>query len=472
MLFNSVQFGIFFIIIFILYYSIKKEWRTYLLLGASYYFYMQWNVKYSLLIMGITGLSYVVGLGIDKYEKRKKVWLASGCIGSILLLIIFKYSNFLIENMNHLFKGNISAIDIILPVGISFYTFQAMGYMIDVYRKDVKVERNICKYALFVSFFPQLVAGPIERSKNLLHQIDRMKEIKCDLDKVYKGLLLMAWGLFEKTIISDRLAIVVDQIYGNYEEYGLLPITIATILFAFQIYCDFDGYTNVARGCSRVLGIELICNFRQPYFAQSIHEFWDRWHVSLSSWFQDYLYIPLGGNRKGKCRKYINVMIVFLVSGLWHGAEWNFLVWGGIHGVINVLEEIFHLGKRKCDSISAKLRNIIVTFGIVDIAWLFFRANDMNHAIALIKQMVSMTGDFTDVLDCLGTAQWNILFWGMLILFVVDFMRYSGKSVYDFLMKQEIWFRYAVYIGIVILLFYFQIYSVSYEPNQFIYFQF
>lgn len=326
MLFNSVQFGIFFIIIFILYYSIKKEWRMYLLLVASYYFYMQWNVKYSLLLMGITGLSYVVGIGIDKNEKRKKVWLSIGCIGSIMLLIFFKYSNFLIENINHFSRGNIPAINIILPVGISFYTFQAIGYMVDVYRKDIKAEKNICKYALFVSYFPQLASGPIARAKNLFYQIESIKETYFDIDKVYKGLLLMAWGLFEKTIISNRLSIVVDQIYGNYEEYGLIPITLATILYGVQIYCDFDGYTNVARGCSRVLGIELMCNFRQPYFSKSIHEFWDRWHISLSSWFQDYLYIPLGGNRKGKYRKYINVMLVFLVSGLWHGAEWNFLI--------------------------------------------------------------------------------------------------------------------------------------------------
>lgn len=282
----------------------------------------------------------------------------------------------------------------------------------------------------------------------------------------------MLWGLFEKTIITDRIAMVVDEIYGNYTEYGLIPIVIATMLFALQIYCDFDGYTVIARGTARVLGVELMNNFKQPYFSTSIHEFWSRWHISLSSWFRDYLYIPSGGNRKGTIRKYINLMVVFLVSGLWHGAEWTFLIWGEIHGILNVVENMLHLDKRTKDSISQKIRNGIITFGLVDFAWLFFRADNITHAKGLFIQMIHQVGDFTDVLACMGQNEWNILLLALIILIGVDYLRYKGKALFQLLEMQEIWFRWSVYIGMICILVYFQIYSVTYEPSQFIYFQF
>ena len=220
------------------------------------------------------------------------------------------------------------AFDVVLPVGISFYTFQALSYTVDVYRKDIYAEKNILKYALFVSFFPQLVAGPIERSKNLLIQFN--KEHHFDYNRVKNGLLLMLWGFFMKLVIADRVAMVVDQVYNNYTQYAGFEIAIATVFFAIQIYCDFGSYSNIAIGAAQVMGFTLMENFRQPYFSKSVAEFWRRWHISLSSWFRDYLYIPLGGNRKGKVLKYINLMIVFLTSGLWHGASWHFVVWGGL----------------------------------------------------------------------------------------------------------------------------------------------
>lgn len=474
MSFNSVQFLLFFILIVLLFYIIKREWRVYLLLAASYYFYMQWNIKYSLLILTVTVFSYGIALGIKHFPERKRLFLGVGCIACLGILFVFKYFNFVVYNINELLRhaNAISALNVLLPVGISFYTFQAIGYMIDVHRGTVEAEKNLWKYALFVCFFPQLVAGPIERSENLLKEIDKIRTQRFECEKFYQGVLLMAWGMFEKVIISDRTAIIVNQIYENYTEYGLIPIALATVFFGIQIYCDFDGYTNIARGCARVLGIELMCNFRQPYFSQSIHEFWDRWHISLSSWFQDYLYIPLGGNRKGEVRKYINVMIVFLLSGLWHGADWTFIIWGGIHGICNIFESVCKIGKKKASSFSMKIRRIIITFGVVDFAWLFFRADSIQHMKGLLYQMTHMLGDFSDVVMCMEQNQLYILVIGLVILLVGDILRFQGKSLYTLLSKQEIWFRYLIYIGIVVLLIYLPMYSVTYEPNQFIYFQF
>jgi len=343
MLFNSYDFLIFFPIVTLIYFLIPHKVRYIWLLITSYYFYMCWNAKYALILLFSTTITYVAGLLIEKAnkikdEKRskkwKKVFVTISFVINLLILFLFKYFDFAVENINSiliLFNMKVlsPSFDVVLPVGISFYIFQALSYTVDVYRKDVHVEKNFFKYALFVSFFPQLVAGPIERSKNLLKQIHERHYF--DGQRVKDGLLLMIWGGFQKIVIADRVAIVVNTVFNNFPEYGGMYIVVAAILFAIQIYCDFAGYSTIAMGSAKVMGFELMENFNAPYFSTSVSEFWRRWHISLSSWFKDYLYIPLGGNRKGKTRKYINLMIVFIVSGLWHGAQWSFVIWGALN---------------------------------------------------------------------------------------------------------------------------------------------
>ena len=334
MLFNSFQFLIFFPIVLIVYYVLPNKIKYFWLLVASYYFYMCWNAKYALLILASTIITYISGLLIDKVknsdktEKSKdtlKKWVVAGSfITNLGILFYFKYINFTLNIITQVLgkvhiQLNAPVFDIILPVGISFYTFQALSYTMDVYRGEIYAEKNFFRYALFVSFFPQLVAGPIERSKNLLKQLAVPK--KFDFVKARDGFLLMIWGYFLKVVLADRIAIFVDTVYGDYQTFNGWYIAVATILFAVQIYCDFAGYSTIAMGAAEILGIDLMENFDAPYLSASVADFWRRWHISLTSWFKDYLYIPLGGSRKGKVRKYINKLIVFLVSGLWHGAN-------------------------------------------------------------------------------------------------------------------------------------------------------
>ena len=342
MQFNSYDFMIFFPIVLMVYFVIPTKVRGIWLLVASYYFYMSWNPKYALLIGFSTIITYICGIGIDKWKESENIgrdpvkWiLFFGIMINLIILAVFKYSNFVLESVDLLFRrlhiGTIDRrVDLLLPVGISFYTFQALGYVIDVWRGEVKAEKNIVKYALFVSFFPQLVAGPIERSKNLLGQIRDVEKIKLwNARRVTSGAILMVWGFFMKMVVADRVAILVDTVFDNYRFYGSTELLLAVIGFSIQIYCDFGSYSLIAIGAAKIMGFHLMENFNAPYFAKDIRDFWSRWHISLSTWFRDYLYIPLGGNRKGRFRKALNLMIVFLVSGLWHGANWTFLAWGG-----------------------------------------------------------------------------------------------------------------------------------------------
>lgn len=340
--YNSIDFLLFFPIVVLLYFVIPKRIRYIWLLAASYYFYMSWNIKYASLILLSTCITYVSALIISKVRKcptpnqqkrtTEKSVLVICLLINIGVLFFFKYYDFVFSNASFV-CGKIGIqiqypkFDILLPVGISFYTFQALGYIIDVYRGEVKAEKNFLRYALFVSFFPQLVAGPIERSKNLLKQINYPTFFH--VDNARYGLFTMAYGFFLKMVVADNIGNMINPILTNYHNYPGIMTVACMVLFAFQIYCDFHGYTQIAIGSAKILGYELQENFNAPYIAQNIKEFWRNWHISLTSWFTDYLYIPLGGNRKGKLRKYINTLIVFLVSGLWHGASWAFAAWGG-----------------------------------------------------------------------------------------------------------------------------------------------
>lgn len=497
MLFNSYNFLIFFPIVTLIFFLIPQKIKYIWLLIASYYFYMCWNIKYAFILLFSTLITYFSGLLIAKADKivdekkrvkKKKIYVAISFIINLIILFIFKYFDFAVENINRiLMHFNLKVLnpsfDVILPVGISFYIFQALSYTVDVYRKDVKAEKNILKYALFVSFFPQLVAGPIERSKNLLNQIHEKHYF--DAQRVKDGLLLMIWGGFQKIVIADRIAIVVNTIFNNFPNYGGLYIVIGAILFAFQIYCDFSGYSIIAIGAAKVMGFKLMENFNAPYFSMSVAEFWRRWHISLSTWFRDYLYIPLGGNRKGKLRKYINLMIVFIVSGLWHGAKWSFVVWGALNGVLQIIGERlaklrdwfvnkFNLS-RECAS--HKIYRIITTFALIDLTWIFFRANSFKQALNMIKSIFTVYNPwilFDESLYKLGLDRKNfqLMLISILILIIADFVKWKGYSVREWVYKQEKWFRWIFYIISILVVLVFGIWGSAYSESSFIYFQF
>ena len=387
MLFNSLGFAVFLPIVFVIYWLLPHKYRWFLLLVSSYYFYMSWNPNYIVLILSATIVSYLAGrlLEISSKPKVRKAILASAVGICLSLLFFFKYFNFFSESLTRLLglfsiKLHPVTVKVLLPVGISFYTFQTLSYVIDVYRGKVKPEHHFGIYATFVSFFPQLVSGPIERTENLLPQISSEKTFR--YDQAAYGLKLMAWGFFKKLAIADVLGPLADQVYANLTGCSTLDLLAAVLCFSLQIYCDFSGYSDIAIGSAKLLGIDLMTNFRSPYFSTSIREFWSRWHISLSTWFRDYVYIPLGGNRRGNWKTCRNLMITFLVSGLWHGANWTFVVWGGMHGLAQVLEKLFDKGKRKLPALRC-----LGVFLFCCITWVFFRAESFSDAFCLFRSL-------------------------------------------------------------------------------------
>lgn len=491
MLFNSYSFMIFFPIVLAIYFVIPKKARYMWLLLASYYFYMGWNVKYAALIAFSTIITYVCGRLLGKTQHKK--WVIGGCIGiNLAILFFFKYFDFFMGSINQvLAKVGVSLLqtgfDIILPVGISFYTFQALGYIIDVYRGDIEPEKNFFRYALFVSFFPQLVAGPIERSKNLLKQVDHVEEIRLwNYKRIADGLTLMLWGYFLKMVIADRVAILVDTVYNQYWMYGSIEIILATFLFGVQIYCDFASYSQIAIGAAKVMGFELMENFNAPYLANSVKDFWRRWHISLSSWFKDYLYIPLGGNRCSRIKKYRNLMITFLVSGLWHGANWTFVIWGGLHGIYQIIGDVLRPVKEKLnqklavktESFSYKFGQIAITYILVSFTWLFFRAESVTAAFDMIRSMFVKFNPwvlFDQSLYTLGlnVTEVHILLVALVILILVDGVRFfKAQTIEKFLNEQCLYFRWGIIFFLIFYIFIFGSYGIGYSAQQFIYFQF
>lgn len=492
MLFNSYQFMLFFPCVLAIYFFVPRKFRYIWLLIASYYFYMGWNAKYALLIAASTIVTYLSGLGIEKLPDRKKWIVAGSFVVNIGILFFFKYFDFAWTNL-HKILGFFGAelidkpFDVLLPVGISFYTFQALGYTMDVYRGTIKAEKNIFRYALFVSFFPQLVAGPIERSSNLLRQVDHVEDFKLwDLNRITDGAVLMIWGYFQKMVIADRVSVLVDTVYNNYSAYGSIERITATVMFAIQIYCDFASYSTIAIGAAKIMGFDLMENFNTPYFARSVKDFWRRWHISLSTWFRDYLYISLGGSRCSKLTHYRNIMITFLVSGMWHGAGWSFLIWGGLHGFYQIVgdmlmpvrEKMIDKMQIKKDSLSFSLGRIMITFCLVDFAWIFFRMNSLRDSVKFIVGFVTMWDPWTffdGTLYKLGLdrTEMNILLAALLILFMVDLVRLKlGKTLEHFLKAEMLWFRWSVLITILAFIVVFGIYGPSFDAKSFIYFQF
>jgi alginate O-acetyltransferase complex protein AlgI len=383
MLFNSFHFVVFFVIVLALNQSLRR-WpaaQKLMLLAASYYFYGQWNWLYLLLILFSTITDYAIGLGLVRVRRPRNLMIIS-LVVNLGVLFFFKYANWAIGNWNGvdtLLGGSmtIAPLDLLLPVGISFYTFQSMSYTIDVYRGDSPPRRNFLDYSLFIAFFPQLVAGPIVRDGEFFHELDRDRDI--DFATVRQALVLIALGYVKKVVVADNLAAVVDPVFDATTAQGFWDTLLAIYAFAFQIYCDFSGYTDIAIGCALLLGFRFPKNFNYPYVAESVQDFWRRWHMTLSRWLRDYLYISLGGNRKGPARTRINLMLTMLLGGLWHGASWNFVIWGGLHGAYLAFERAIH--KRwpgwNRDSRAMSLLRMFVTFHLVCFAWIFFRAHDL-----------------------------------------------------------------------------------------------
>lgn len=389
MLFNSLQFAIFLPVVFAIYWLLPHRYRWVLLLLSSYYFYMSWNAKYVALILLTTLVSYLAAILIEKTDsqKKRKTVLSAALIVCLGVLFVFKYFNFFFSSVSAVLSSisihlQETTLKLLLPVGISFYTFQTLSYVIDVYRGDIKAEKHFGIYAAFVSFFPQLVAGPIERTENLLPQIK--EEHNFDYDTASYGLKLMGWGFFKKIVISDNMAWLADRVFDTPSSYSGFALILAALFFTIQIYCDFSGYTDIARGTANLFGIRLMDNFQSPYFSSGIKEFWSRWHISLSTWFRDYLYIPLGGNRCSRLRNYFNLLVTFLVSGLWHGANWTFVIWGGIHGLGQIAEKALHV---KQDTKLKKIAGRIGTFIFVMLAWIFFRAQTVRDALYFFANM-------------------------------------------------------------------------------------
>ena len=488
-IFNSLQFLIFFLVVISTYFLINSKYRWVLLLAASYYFYMSWNPAYILLIILSTVVDYFASLKMEKQEQKedRKKYLLLSLFVNLGLLFFFKYYGFFNNSFSSIvqtfnMKLGLPNFDLLLPVGISFYTFQTLSYTIDVYRGDKEAEKHFGIFALYVSFFPQLVAGPIERSTRLLPQFK--KKIDFDSARVTSGLQLMLWGFFKKVVVADRLALYVNGVYNNLEGLEGITLILATVFFAFQIYCDFSGYSSIAIGAARVMGFDLMTNFKRPYFAKSIPEFWRRWHISLSTWFKDYLYIPLGGNRVNKIRYYFNLFVTFLVSGLWHGAAWTFVIWGGLHGIYQIISiTTVKLRKNIKDKIGInnfptlyKWWQIIVTFTLVNFGWIFFRANSLNDAVYVVNNLFSSLGtqlsSWTNLKAAIvgyGLNQYELMlaFAVIMLMEAVHLMQRQG-SVREFLNKKPLIFRWAAYYSLIIIILGFGVYGEA----EFIYFQF
>ena len=476
MLFNSIHFLFFFPVVTLLYFLFPHKLRWALLLASSCYFYMVFIPSYILVLALIILIDYCSALLIEKsqLQSRRKIFLLLSLSANLGVLFIFKYYNFISINISEL-AGNFNAdhslplLQLVLPIGLSFHTFQAMSYTIEVYRKRQKAERHFGIYALYVMYYPQLVAGPIERPQNLLHQFKEEK--KFDYARVVSGLRFMLWGFFIKIVVAENLSPLVDAVYSDPYHYKGLPLLMSSLFFSFQIYCDFAGYSLIAIGASRVMGIELMKNFNTPYFSKSIAEFWRRWHISLSTWFKDYVYIPLGGNKVAVSRMYLNLMIVFLLSGIWHGANWTFLVWGILHGVYLVISLVAgkqgaHI-KASTYPYTNKLIRVFFTFSLVTVAWVFFRASSIKDAWYLITSALSISGTFRS----LPISKYYCLYVLALILVLIisEFLQKNPFSVRTF--RKYSTLRYLIYFILAYSTVLTYLFSGS-ADRTFIYFQF
>ncbi len=530
MVFNSIGYVIFFPIVLICYYVVPQKLKNTWLLLASYVFYGIWNVKYCVLLFFCTLVTYIAGLAIsadgekeiskaaqdeacrvsqEAVEKtqgtrgagttsknpQKSKWggydrniFLVALIISFGILCIFKYTDFAIKNFNYIlgFAGiekGLETTGIVLPIGISFFTFQSVGYLIDVYKKKYKAERSFISYALFVSFFPQILSGPIGRGGKLLPQYNASK--KLDTDNLMIGAERFVWGLFLKLVIADRAGVLVNTVYNDYNSYAGVVIIFATIIYGLQIYADFDGYTHMAIGSAKMLGIDIPENFDTPYLSTSIKEFWHRWHISLSTWLRDYVYISAGGGRVSKARKYFNIMLTFFVSGIWHGSKWSFVVWGLLHGTYQIVGDVLMpFRTRLCrmlrintEAESFKAVRMFITFALADFAWLFFRADGLRNAFRMIKRIIfelHPSGLMEGKIYNLGLDEKNfrLLIYAAITLFIVDICKYKGIDLKKKFREQNWLFKELAFVTAILFIIVFGWWGGSYNAASFIYSQF
>ena len=474
MLFNSISFAYFFAALFPTYWLLRNHLRlqNLLLLSAGYYFYANWNPKFLTLLIISTVVDYACGIAVDRIEepRKRKAFVLLSMALNLGMLGYFKYYNFFAESLQVALLRlgldvPLAQLNVVLPIGISFYTFQSMSYVIDVYRKDIKPTRDLIQFATFVSFFPHLVAGPIMRPTSLLPQVSNRR--KFNLDQFYQGSYLIFWGLTKKVVVADNLALIVNDLFGKWETIDGGLALLAIYAFAFQIYCDFSGYTDAARGIAKCLGFELALNFNLPYFSTSPREFWSRWHISLSTWLRDYLYIPLGGSRGGKGMIYRNLMLTMIIGGLWHGAAWTFVLWGFYQGLILVGHRLIEPWLARwvhptdlVDRACWKLVRIVTTFHLVCFGWLIFRASSITQLRGMIEAIVYR--------PAIPAASYLLpVSLVVLPLLVVQLIQYLSKDL-DIMLKTPWYVRSAFYTAC----FYAFILAGEFEGGQFIYFQF
>ena len=485
MLFNSISFAFFLPIVFGLYWIIKKsKYQNILLLIASYYFYSCWDWRFLFLLIFSTSLDYVTALLITSTRKvrKRKIWFWASILINLGFLAVFKYYNFFIDTFSDLFiqfgiQVNITTLKIILPVGISFYTFHGLSYIIDVYKNRIRAERNFIDYSLFVSFFPLLVAGPIERATHLLPQFK--KERIFDYLKAVDGLRQILWGLFKKVVIADGCAEYANLIFNNYSDYSGFSLFLGAVFFTFQIYGDFSGYSDMALGMAKLFGIDLLKNFSFPYFSRDIAEFWRRWHISLSTWFRDYVYIPLGGSKVSTMKKIRNTFIIFLISGFWHGANWTFIFWGLLNAFYFIPLLIKNRNRENLNTIAdgkllptlKELISMSITFVMIVLGWVFFRANDLFNAFYFIKEMIFGLFEKGGYVQTINLFYWKIGFNLPLLLIFFYFIEWIGRegefAIGNLMFSWKRNFRILFYCLIVLFIYYF-----GGNEKEFIYFQF
>lgn len=482
MLFNSIEFAIYLPIVFVLYWLLTNrnvKLQNILLVLASYVFYGWWDWRFLFLIIFSSGVDYLVGIGLSKTEERRKrkLLLLTSLLVNLGFLAFFKYFNFFVESFAEAFTilgkpMEPSRLNIILPVGISFYTFQTLSYSIDVYKRKLKPTKDIVAFFAFVSFFPQLVAGPIERATHLLPQF--YKQRKFDYDKAADGLRQILWGLFKKVVIADNCALFANDIFENYADLNGSTLVLGAIFFTFQIYGDFSGYSDMAIGMSRLFGFNLMQNFNFPYFSRDIAEFWRRWHISLSTWFRDYLYIPLGGSRGGTWMKIRNTFAIFLVSGFWHGANWTFIVWGLLNACYFLPLMLTNNNRKNLDTVATgkllpsvkETAQMLTTFSITVLAWVFFRAESVGQAISYLAKIFSPS--LFQLPNHFGGSKAMLTLTFIALFMTLEWLGREHRFAIEKLgLKWSVSMRYAMYYLLILMIVFF-----GGEPQQFIYFQF
>ena len=471
MIFNSFNFIVMFPLIFLLYYAIPAKYskaRNMFLLIVSYLLYLQWKPVYALILLGVTAVTYYSALLVEKTKHPKRI-LTAGVLLALLPLLFFKYFNFINDSISDLLSVvglnfHLQGLNWAIPVGISFFTFQALGYLWDVYYKRQKAEGDFLTYALFVSFFPSILSGPINKASLIIPQLKSLRPY-FDYGKAVEGLKMLLWGMFMKVVVADRIALYVDKVLPDYMHYTGTSCFVASILYSVQIYADFAGYSLMAIGVGKVLGLELTENFRRPYFAVSVTDFWHRWHISLSTWLKDYVYIPMGGSRCSKVRNFWNIFVTFLVSGIWHGANWTFIVWGCMHGIYQIIEKM--LGQQKCNyGRLGKTVKILVTFLLVNFAWIFFRMPTLADACGVIARIFDFSLPMKPFI--VNNTETLLSVMGLSMLFIKDYFDEYHPNSFTLFDNQRFWLRWGAYIVIFIMI----MLTGVFGADQFIYVNF